>query len=66
MDRHRQQLPDYPQMYELSDPITNAAADEEASFMLYGQAAALSKEMPAGGLMDWLVKDARRTLATLM
>ena len=40
--------------------------DDEASFLLYGQAAALSKEVPAGELVDVLVRDSREVLRQLV
>jgi len=42
------------------------AQDDEASFLLYGQAAALSKEVPAGELVDLLVRDSREVLRQLV
>lgn len=65
MERAREALPPFPQMYALSGPIRNAADDSEASFFLYGQAAALSKEMSAGDLVARLVKEAREVMGYL-
>ena len=62
MERTRQELPKFPQMYALSAPIKDAADDDEASFMLYGQAAALSQEIPAADLVAQLAGDAYRVM----
>ncbi len=66
MERDRQQLPAFIQMYALSDPIVAAAADDDASFFLYGQAAALVKEDGAGDLVERLVRETRSVLERLM
>ena len=65
MEITRQPLPAFPKMYALSGPIRNAADDSEASFFLYGQAAALSKELPAGDLLDQLVKETEEAMMRL-
>lgn len=65
MELNRQDLPKFPQMYALSGPIRAAAADDDASFFLYGQAAALSREVPAGELVDQLVREAQEVMARL-
>ena len=65
MECNRQDLPQFPQMYALSGPIRNAADDSEASFFLYGQAAALSKEIAAGNLVDQLVQEAQEVMMRL-
>lgn len=65
MERHRQELPRFPQMYALSGPIRNAAADDDVSFFLYGQAAALSKEVAAVELVDQLVLEAQQVMTRL-
>ena len=65
MESSRHDLPQFPQMYTLSGPIRNAAEDSEASFFLYGQAAALSKEMAAGELVDQLAHEAKRVMNRL-
>jgi nitronate monooxygenase len=56
----RERLPDYPLMYEFSGPLIAAAKDkgENLAFMLYGQAAALGRPLPAGELLRQLAKDA--------
>ncbi len=66
MERHRQKLPDYPAMYALSDPLTDMGNDAEASFHLYGQAAALNVELPARELMARLVEQTRSAMARLV
>lgn len=65
MERNREALPAFPQMYGLSGPIRDAADDNDASFFLYGQAAALSKTMSAGDLLDTLVRDTQEVLGRL-
>ncbi len=65
MESRRQALPPFPKMYALSSPIRNAADDSEASFFLYGQAASLSKEVPAGDLVDQLVQEAQEVMMRL-
>lgn len=58
-------LPDFMHMYTLSNPIKEAAEDEDASFMLYGQSAAMNLQLPASELVDRLSKDALARLARL-
>lgn len=65
MERNRQELPLFPQMYALSGPIREAADDSDASFFLYGQAASLSKEIAAGDLVERLVHEAQEVIARL-
>lgn len=65
MESNRQDLPKFPQMYTLSGPIRNTAEDSEASFFLYGQAAALSKEIAAGELVDQLAHEAQGVMNRL-
>jgi len=65
MESRRQTLPQFPQMYALSAPIRDAAEDDDASFFLYGQAAALSRELAAGDLVDRLVEEAQAVMRTL-
>ena len=66
MERDRQQLPAFIQMYALSEPIVAAADDDDASFHLYGQAAGLVKENGAGDLVERLVRETRSVLERLM
>ena len=65
MERHREPLPAFMQMYALSGPIKEAADDDDASFFLYGQAAALSRDMAANDIVEMLVADTERVLAGL-
>jgi nitronate monooxygenase len=65
MERRREALPAFLQMYALSWPILEAADDDDASFHLYGQAAALAKEEGAGALVELLVKETGDVLAAL-
>ncbi len=65
MERNRQDLPHFPQMYALSGPIMQAAEEEDASFLLYGQAAALCKELAAGDLLGQLIRDAQAVMSRL-
>lgn len=56
-------LPDFPTMYTLSDPLREASDDTlDNRFLLYGQAAALNREMPAAELIQTLVTEARNLL----
>jgi nitronate monooxygenase len=65
MERSRMDLPLFPQMYALSGPIKNAAADSDASFFLYGQAASLTKEIAAGELVGVLAREAQEVMTRL-
>jgi nitronate monooxygenase len=65
MERHREPLPSFLQMYALSGPILEAAEDDDASFHLYGQAAALAKEICASALVDLLVEETKSAFAAL-
>ena len=56
-------LPDFPTMYTLSDPLREASDDSlDFRFLLYGQAAALNREMPAAELVQTLVTEAQSLL----
>jgi nitronate monooxygenase len=65
MGRTREPLPDFRQMFALSEPIRQAASDEEASFLLYGQSAALNREMPAADLVAVLCEETNERLSRL-
>lgn len=65
MERKREPLPAFLQMNALSRPIRDAADDDDASCFLYGQAAALSKELAAPQIVDLLVRDTAKVLAGL-
>jgi nitronate monooxygenase len=61
MAERREALPDFPAMYAFSDPLHQAGAaagDPEVQFLLYGQAAALNRELPAADLVRTLVEEA--------
>ena len=58
----RPELPAFPLMYNYSSPIKRhgiAEGDLEHQFLLYGQAAALNKEMSAEQLLKTLMKEAQ-------
>jgi nitronate monooxygenase len=66
MAEHRAPVPDFPTMYGFSGPLLAASAaknDPNFQFLLYGQAAALNRELPAGELVQTLVDEARTVLA---
>lgn len=65
MERTREPLPAFRQMYALSDPILDAADDDDASFHLYGQIAALAKELGARDLVEYLAEEASAVFARL-
>ena len=63
MAAQRLALPDFPTMYTLSDPLRKASDDTlDNRFLLYGQAAALNREMPATELVQTLVAETRNLL----
>ncbi len=65
MARARTRFPDYPTMYAFSQPLAQACAGGKASgfeFVLYGQAAALNRELPAAELVARLVDETRESL----
>jgi nitronate monooxygenase len=58
-------LPDFPTMYGYSLPLVEAsesAGDDEFQFLLYGQAAALGRALPAAELVRLLVDEAQGLL----
>ncbi|PZR00699.1 MAG: 2-nitropropane dioxygenase [Cereibacter sphaeroides] len=62
------QLPAYPAMYAFSDPLVEAGAGQEdpfASFHLYGQAARLTRFLPASELVGVLVAETQARIAQL-
>jgi nitronate monooxygenase len=65
MEARREPLPAFRQMYALSDPLLAACAEDEVSFHLYGQAAALNREMAAPDLMAKLTREATEAFARL-
>lgn len=58
-------LPDFPALYDLSGPLIEAGPLAAVSFDLWGQAAALSREVPAADLVADLVRDTKSVLARL-
>lgn len=59
----RDPLPDFPTMYALSEPLrVSSNEDLDYRFLLYGQAAALNREMPAAELIQTLAKEAQGLL----
>lgn len=67
MAEHRTPLPDFPTMYSFSDPLREksvANEDTDFQFLLYGQAAALNRQLPAAELFRALVNEARSILGT--
>ncbi|WP_254634147.1 nitronate monooxygenase family protein [Mesorhizobium sp. GbtcB19] len=68
MEEIRTRLPDFPQMFALSNPLGDAGharGREDFAFHLYGQAAPLNRELPAAELMRTLVAEARGIFAAL-
>lgn len=58
-------VPDFPAMYTFSDPLRTAdVQDLDFQFLLYGQAAALNRELPAAELMQTLVAEAQVVFKT--
>jgi nitronate monooxygenase len=65
MAQQRTSLPDFPTMYGFSEPLEQAGAttgSPDFQFLLYGQAAALNRELPAADLMALLVDEAQHVL----
>ena len=59
----REALPEFPTMYALSNPLRESSdGSRDYRFLLYGQAAALNREMPAADLVRTLVDEARSLL----
>lgn len=65
MARSRIDLPDFPAMYDLSTPLLAATDPGEVSFLLYGQAARLSRALPAADLIARYVDEAAAVFARL-
>lgn len=65
MERAGLDLPDFPSMYDLSEPLLGAGNPREVSFLLYGQAARLNRELPAGELVARYVEEAATVFAKL-
>lgn len=65
MEQTRDVRVPFPGQYMLVKPILDAADDEEASFHLYGQAAALNLELGARELTEKLASDALAVMARM-
>lgn len=65
MERRQTDLPDFPSMYDLSVPLLQSKDPAEASFLLYGQAARLNRELPAAELVARYVEEAASAFAKL-
>ncbi len=66
MAERREPLPAFPAMYAFSGPLeqeSTARGMPDFQFLLYGQAAALNRKLPAGELVRTLVKEAQERLA---
>ena len=66
MARYTGEYPEFPLMYTLSGPLIEAGAhsgDEDWNDLLYGQAAALNRALPAGELLEELVRHALALLS---
>ena len=67
MAEHREPLPEYPSMYGFSEPLRQVSAgggNQEFHFLLYGQGAALNRELPAAELIHTLVEETRSVLGS--
>ena len=61
-------LPDFPLMAALTAPLRaagDAAGSTDFQFLLYGQSAALNRELPAADLVGLLVRETGSVLAML-
>jgi nitronate monooxygenase len=68
MESSRMRLADFPAMYALTAPLgeaKRASKSEDFAFHLYGQAAALARELPAAELMRQLVTEAGSVFKSL-
>lgn len=68
MEKSRMGLPDFPAMYALSQPLIEAGEARgtgDFAFHLYGQAAALNRELPAAELVRHLVAEAAAVFGSL-
>jgi nitronate monooxygenase len=67
MAEHRSPVPDFPMMYGFTNPLLQAGAandDPNYQFLLYGQAAALNRELPAAELVQTLIAEAQKVLGS--
>lgn len=65
MERAGLDLPDFPSMYDLSEPLLGAGDPREVSFLLYGQAARFNRELPAAELVARYAEEAASVFAKL-
>lgn len=65
MEASRAALPGFMQMYALSDPLVAAGDEEAANFHLYGQSAALNRDLSAADLMRRLLEETATAFARL-
>ena len=68
MAADRAPLPDFPTMYAFSDPLRDVGekwSESDFQGLLYGQAAALNRELPAMELMERLIEEAQSAFKTL-
>ncbi len=66
MTEQRTLFQDFPMIYKFSRPLmesSDESNDNEFSFLLYGQAAALNSEMPAAELVEKLASEAQNLLS---
>lgn len=63
MERSGVDLPDFPSLYDLSEPLLGAGDPREVSFLLYGQAARFNRELPAGELVARYAEEAAAVFA---
>ncbi len=61
MVERRNRFPDFPLMYHFSTPLKQSSTryDDDYGFLLYGQAASLNRNLPAGELVAKLVAEAQ-------
>jgi nitronate monooxygenase len=65
MLKSRQRLPDFPTMYDFSGPLKKHGIENnnlDFQFLLYGQAAALNKQLSAEGLIQALIEETKPLL----
>lgn len=65
MAEQQPSLAPFPHMYQLSGPLMKNSSEKQdgfADFILYGQAASLNREMPAGELVEKLAEEALKLL----
>lgn len=65
MGKSREPLPAFRQMYALTEPLLEVASDRDVSFHLYGQAAALNRDLPAAELVRRLIDEAAEVFGKL-